>query len=129
MRLIRQLYESGYNQEPVLNLFNFLDWILVLPKQLETAFWLELQAYEEERQMPYVTSVERMATQAGRKEGIEEGRRSLILEMLEEQVGQLTAELQSQVATLDLKQLKSLGKALLKFSQVEDLQAWLAAQA
>ncbi len=129
MRLIRQLYESSYNQDQVLNLFKFLDWILVLPKQLETAFWLELQAYEEERQMPYVTSIERMATKAGRKAGIEEGRRSLILEMLEEQVGQLTDELQAQVEALDLKQLKSLGKALLKFSQVEDLKAWLTTQA
>jgi hypothetical protein len=133
MRLIRELYDAGYNQDQVIDLFNFLDWILVLPKHLETAFWLELKAYEEERQVAYISSIQRIGIKEGikegRKAGIEEGRRSLILEMLEEQVGQLSAELQSQVATLDLKQLKSLGKALLKFSQVEDLQAWLATQA
>ena len=27
MRLVRQLYESGYNQNTVLNLFRFLDWL------------------------------------------------------------------------------------------------------
>ena len=39
MRLIRELYDAGYNQDQVIDLFNFLDWILVLPKHLETAFW------------------------------------------------------------------------------------------
>ncbi|KAM3100545.1 hypothetical protein ACKFKG_00875 [Phormidesmis sp. 146-35] len=38
MRLIRQLHEAGYNQEQVVNLFSFLDWILVLPKRLEDGF-------------------------------------------------------------------------------------------
>jgi Domain of unknown function (DUF4351) len=132
MRLIRELYEAGYNQNQVVDLFNFLDWILILPKHLETAFWLELKAYEEERKVAYISSIQRIGIKEGRKEGrkegIEEERRSLIQELLEEQVGPLTGELQAQVETLDLKQLKALGKALLKFSQVDDLKAWLARQ-
>jgi hypothetical protein len=38
MRLVRRLYESGYNQGDVLNLFRFLDWLLKLPKGLESEF-------------------------------------------------------------------------------------------
>jgi predicted DNA-binding ribbon-helix-helix protein len=89
MRLIRQLYEEGYNQEEVLNLFNFVDWVLVLPKRLEAEFWLELKAYEEERKMPYITSVERIGYDRGKAEGREEEaqrslerERSLILRQL-----------------------------------------------
>jgi predicted transposase YdaD len=81
----------------------------------------------------YISSIQRIGIKEGRKEGRKEGmeeeRRSLIRELLEEQVGPLTVELQAQVETLDLKQLKALGKALLKFSQVDDLKAWLARQA
>lgn len=49
MRLVRQLHESGYNREDVVNLFHFIDWLLRLPKTLEAAFWQELKTYEEER--------------------------------------------------------------------------------
>jgi ribosomal protein L7Ae-like RNA K-turn-binding protein len=34
---------------------NFIDWLLGLPKALEVEFWQELQAYEEERKVPYIT--------------------------------------------------------------------------
>jgi hypothetical protein len=60
LRLIRSLHESGYNKTDVLNLFNFIDWLLGLPKALEIEFWRELKAYEEERKVPYITSVERI---------------------------------------------------------------------
>jgi hypothetical protein len=34
--------------------------MLRLPKELEERIWNEMQVYEEERKMPYVTSVERI---------------------------------------------------------------------
>ncbi|MGI0493277.1 hypothetical protein ACN4EG_15950 [Alkalinema pantanalense CENA528] len=98
LRLIRSLCESGYNKTDVLNLFNFIDWILGLPEALESEFWWELQAYEEERQVPYITSVERIGYDRGKVEGLQEGRleeaqrslereRSLILRLLSRKVG------------------------------------------
>jgi hypothetical protein len=72
-RLIRQLYESGYNGNDILNLFRFIDWVLQLPKKLEAEFWTELKAYEGERQMTYITSVERIGFEQGMKRGIEQG--------------------------------------------------------
>ena len=74
LALTRRLYERGYSRERVLSLFRFIDWLLELPGEQETAFWQEIQVYEEERAMPYVTSVERLGVERGREEGRQEGR-------------------------------------------------------
>jgi hypothetical protein len=123
MRLIRQLYEEGYNQEQVLNLFNFLDWVLVLPKRLEAEFWLELKAYEEERKMPYITSVERI----GYDRGIER-ERALILRQLIHKVGSIPDPTLTIVQALAIEKLESLGEALLDFESLDDLTTWLENQ-
>jgi hypothetical protein len=78
MRLVRGLHESGYNKADTLNLFRFLDWLLNLPKKLENEFWQELQAYEEERKMPYITSVERIGYDRGKVEERESIARNLL---------------------------------------------------
>ena len=59
LTLIRRLYSLGYSREDVINLFHFIDWVMSLPAELEQEFWQEIQLMEEERRMPYITSVER----------------------------------------------------------------------
>jgi hypothetical protein len=54
-------------------LFRLLDWIMTLPADLQGHFRGELHRYEEERRMPYVTSVERLAREEGREEGLRQG--------------------------------------------------------
>jgi hypothetical protein len=46
-------------------LYSFIDWVLTLPEALEKIFMEDLRTYEKEKDMPYVTSAERI----GRKEG------------------------------------------------------------
>ncbi len=69
LALTRRLYERGYSRERVLSLFRFIDWLLALPAKQETAFWREIQAYEEERAMPYITSVQRIGERIGERRG------------------------------------------------------------
>ncbi len=38
VRLVRQLYERGYEREEVLELFRFIDWLLVLPVEMTQSF-------------------------------------------------------------------------------------------
>jgi hypothetical protein len=64
-KLTRSLYEQGYERQDILNLFRFIDWILELPEGLKQSFRNELEEYERERQMPYVTSIERMGIEQG----------------------------------------------------------------
>lgn len=132
LSLIRGLYEQGYERREVMNLFRFIDWVMILPKGLEREFWQELKVYEEERRMPYITSVEQIGFERGVEQGIEQGikrgERSLILRQLTRQVGEIPAPVQSHIDGLSVPQLESLGEALLNFSNLSDLEAWLAGQ-
>jgi flagellar biosynthesis/type III secretory pathway protein FliH len=47
--------------------------LIQLPEELENEFWYEIEQYEEERRMPYVTSVERIGVKKGIEQGIEKG--------------------------------------------------------
>ncbi|HEV3259388.1 MAG TPA: hypothetical protein VG013_21155 [Gemmataceae bacterium] len=74
VRLVRGLYDRGFTAEDVRRLFGFIDWMMDLPPELEEQFWQEVVRYEEEKRMPYVTSVERRALEQGREEGRVAGR-------------------------------------------------------
>ncbi|MBC8875225.1 MAG: cytosolic protein [Planctomycetes bacterium] len=69
VRLIKGLYERGLGREDIRQLFRLIDWMMDLPEDLNEQFWLEIEKLEEERTMPYITSVERL----GRKKGLLNG--------------------------------------------------------
>jgi Domain of unknown function (DUF4351) len=129
MTLVKRLYELGYSRSDVLNLFKFIDWAMMLPDGLKRAFWEELSIYEEERQMPYMTSVEEIGydrgLKIGKKTGVEEERRALILLLLTQKFGQLSEALSERVSGLSPKQLQSLAIALLRFESIDELSVWL----
>ncbi len=73
LALVRRLYEQNYSRIEVINLFHFIDWVMSLPQELEQEFWQSVQELEEERSMPYITSVQRIGRQEGLLKGIEMG--------------------------------------------------------
>jgi predicted transposase YdaD len=50
---------------------------------------------------------------------------ALILRLLKRRVGNVSIDLEARIKTLPLAQLEELGEALLDFSQMADLGAWL----
>ena len=60
IRLVRNLYERGFSRREVRELFRLMDWLMVLPPPLETVFWQDMDKFQEERRMPYITSIERL---------------------------------------------------------------------
>ncbi|MBP5976078.1 hypothetical protein HW132_25920 [Brasilonema sp. CT11] len=73
LALTRRLYEQGFERENIIHLFQFIDWMLTLPSELEKEFWQEFREYEETIRMRYVTSVERIGIEKGIEQGIEQG--------------------------------------------------------
>jgi Domain of unknown function (DUF4351) len=49
----------------------------------------------------------------------------MVLQQLNRQVGKILVDLQDQMYSLTISQLKSLGEALLDFKQMSDLLAWM----
>jgi hypothetical protein len=79
LRIVRGLYERGFARRDVLELFRIIDWMIWLPEELTHGFEAAVASYEEEKRMPYVTSIERFGIQKGRQEGeVSMARRSLI---------------------------------------------------
>jgi len=81
-RLVKGLYEHGFSSDTIRELFNLMDWVLVLPKEIRYDFIDRLTQFEKERKMAYINSVERThrerareARKEDRKEGREEGRK------------------------------------------------------
>ena len=73
LTLTKALYQAGYDKQDILNLFHFIDWMLNLPKSVEQQFALELDEYEEQQKMRYVTSIERNGIEKGLEQGLEKG--------------------------------------------------------
>ena len=71
--LVKKLYKRGYSKEDILELFRFIDWVLVLPQELEQRFVEAVEKYEEEKKVRYVTSVERVGIQKGIQQGVQQG--------------------------------------------------------
>jgi flagellar biosynthesis/type III secretory pathway protein FliH len=114
-----------------------------LREDLTERFKQELDQLEESLQMPYVTSVERLAKAEGKAEGvaegvaegiakgiaegIAEGGAMVLLKPLAKLCGPLPEEIQQRIRHLPFEQLSALGEALLDFHSLADLQAWLDA--
>ncbi len=72
--ILRRLYERGVESQVFRRLYRVIDWLLELPPNLEISFREELRKIEEINNMPYITSVERLAREEGLEQGLEEGR-------------------------------------------------------
>ncbi|NJN38386.1 MAG: DUF4351 domain-containing protein, partial [Acaryochloridaceae cyanobacterium CSU_3_4] len=75
--------------------------------------------------MADVTSWMEQGIEQGIERGAEQEARSLILRQLTRRIGDVSPEVRSQVQSLSLDQLESLGEALLDFSEPDDLLSWL----
>ena len=107
--LIRSLYRRGYQRPAILDLLRFVDWVLALPEGLENQLWAEVQQFEEEKHMRYVSSLEQIAIRKGIEKGIEKGREQTLCELLEEllvtRLGPLSETIRSRLAGANSAQL------------------------
>jgi hypothetical protein len=71
LRLVRGLYEQGFSAENVRQLFRLIDWMMVLPPPLRRIFSAELDHIHQEKAMPYISSLERVAQERSLRLGIE----------------------------------------------------------
>ncbi|AOC54037.1 hypothetical protein amyaer_3332 [Microcystis aeruginosa NIES-2481] len=112
------MYEQGYQREDILNLFKFIDWLMSLPTKLEQEFQQKLNQYEEEKRMPYITSVERM--------GMEKGMRESVIDALEIRFENVPSELVNKISQIqDTSLLKNLHRQAITLDSISDFQDYL----
>ncbi len=74
VELTKNLYKRGFSKKDIINLYRFIDWIMVLPKHLERTYHREIMEFEKESEMQYVTTAERIGVEKGWKKGNKEGK-------------------------------------------------------
>jgi hypothetical protein len=60
LSLIKRMYELGYSKDKISQLFRLLDRLMTLPPDLDLNFKAELERFEAEQEMTYITSIERI---------------------------------------------------------------------
>ncbi|MCO5761208.1 MAG: hypothetical protein NHG36_06810 [Chromatiaceae bacterium] len=117
-RLIRLMYERGYERALILELFRLIDWMIRLPAGLEADFRQQLYAYEEQQRMPYVTTVE----QAGIEKGLRQGESIVLLALLQEKFGPDTVDAyRERIAAAEPEQLLQWSKRVLSAETPETI--------
>ena len=115
---------------------SYLELTMEEEEQLGTELQ-ELQPQEKESVMEIVTSWMKKGLEQGRVEGRQEGRqegrlegrkeggRTVLLRQLRKRLGDLDPTIEKQIESLSADRLEQLGEALLDFSSLADLDAWL----
>jgi hypothetical protein len=128
-RLTTMLYERGYKEQDILELYNFLDFMMTLPESLSQQFDIELEAFEETKKMKYVTTTQRRlearAVAEAEAQGEVKHARSMVQRQLTRRFGELQDSVLAILNGLSIDNLDQLGEALLDFTSIDDLTHWL----
>ena len=122
------LYERGWTEQQIIDLYRFIDWVLTLPPELEEAFRQDLETYERGKNMPYISAIERIGEARGEARGKVEGKVDLLSLLLAQQVGTISIETVEELKKLSIGQLNQLALDLRDFASIEDLTNWLKQQ-
>ena len=71
LRLVRGLHERGLSAENVRQLFRLIDWMMVLPPPLSDIVWADFNSTQQEKVMPYVSSLQLYRQRGSLRLGIE----------------------------------------------------------
>ena len=123
LSLIRRLYQKGYEREQIVNLFKFIDWVMQLPQELEKEFWQEVNQLQEEKQMQYITSVERIGIEKGLEQGLDRGLHQgalrQLLRLLQHRFDSVPESVQSRLTSCTVEQLEELFDVALTVGQLD----------
>jgi len=125
LTLVRSLYRRGYSRQDILELFRFIDWVLALPEALEQQLWTEIQQFEEEKRMRYVSSFERIAQQRGMEKGIDkgigQGQIKLLMALLRQRFGEVPAWAAARLREAAPAQLETWALRVLEAESLEEV--------
>jgi hypothetical protein len=120
LNIMKMMYERGYSRQEVIDLYRFVDWVLTLPPDLAEAFKTDLIVYEEGKNMPYISEIERESLAKGEAKG----EAKVVIKQLNRR-GQLSKEILAKIEALPINQLEQLALDLLDFTTSNDLVEWL----
>lgn len=131
LAIMRRLYDRGVGGDDIRMLFRFIDGLMTLPRELDRIFLVELEQIEEEKDMPYVTSIERIGIEKGLERGRKEGElrmaRKNILDALEVRFEDVPSDVRKAIDSLkEPGSCHKLLRAAILADSMRDFEARLA---
>lgn len=124
LNLAKMLYRRGYHRQDILNLFRFIDWIMVLPPELNDQFKTDVEQFETEVKMQYVTTIERIAIQEAKRENSS----AFIVAALEVRFGIVPETVRNMIEQIEeLEILEKLHLQAITADSLADFEQFLAA--
>ncbi|MDC8760749.1 transposase [Janthinobacterium fluminis] len=124
-RLLTLLLERNWDRQAIMDLLMVIDWMMWLPKPLERALWQRIGEQERSRKMPYISSIERIGLERGRKEGRLEGQVEgqvlMLSQLLAERFGALPAPVRQRLAHATAAELKAWSKAFVRAKALDEV--------
>ena len=121
--LTKMLYRREWDKQAILELYRFIDWIMVLPDEMERDFTEKITKFSEERKMRYVTNIERFGIEKGIEKGIKKGEYKIVLSLLTARFGELPEWAEKKLEQAAAKDLENWGIRLLSANNIEDVFA------
>lgn len=124
---LQLLTTLGLNPAQVQLISGFIDTYLDLDPTEEAIFNEQLASIESQQEevMQIVTSWMRQGLEQGLEQGQKQGELKLVMRLLNRRLGEITPLLQARIENLSITQLENLGEALLDFTSLSDLEAWM----
>ena len=113
MKLVRNLYQRGWDRSIIIELFRFIDWVIALPKGLDATFWNEVKQFEQERAVQYVTTGERIGMQ---KYGV-----TALLRQMKKKFGNVPKATEERIEKADSETLLEWSDKVLDAETIDDV--------
>jgi hypothetical protein len=129
--LARSLFEKGYTRDDVVLLFRIIDKMMALSAELQQGFKQQVAIYQEERKMPFLSTIEEDAMAVGIERGMEQGiqqsLRDNIKVVLETRFGEVPSEITEALGNIsDISVLQPLLVRAVTINSLSDFQELLA---
>ncbi|MFB8790095.1 MAG: transposase [Potamolinea sp.] len=126
LSLVRRLYERGYSRQDIIELFRFIDWLMVLPEELTLSFKEVAKSYEEVGRMRFVSYLEELAIEHGIEKGILRKGREDVIEILEIRFGGVPSSIVEVINGINQTTvLKTLLRRAISIESVVEFQQFL----
>lgn len=119
--LLQSMFARGWSRERINVLFLALDWSLPLPLRLSARLWCEIEQFEEQQIMRYVSSVERFIREREWQQGFQQGESTMLQHLLVQRFGPLPLWVGMQISGGSSEQRLFWQQRTLTASSLEDV--------
>ncbi len=115
--LARRLYRMGLERRQLIDFFNVIDWLMLLPKSLASAFSDNLMSIEEELKMPYMNSIERLKLE----QGMVLGQARMLSRLLARRFGEVPESVKARLEAATEDELDAWSDAVLTANAIDEV--------